>query len=83
MSKIFNVSAFNALPAHILPGAQVEVVDCFGMLLAAAGEKSGSPMVALTGPMTGKGLPHGTPDRIRTGVTTLKGWDPRPLDDGG
>jgi hypothetical protein len=25
----------------------------------------------------------GTPDRIRTGVTTLKGWDPRPLDDGG
>ncbi len=29
------------------------------------------------------GSERGTPDRIRTGVTTLKGWDPRPLDDGG
>jgi hypothetical protein len=31
----------------------------------------------------GPAFVFGTPDRIRTGVTTLKGWDPRPLDDGG
>lgn len=26
---------------------------------------------------------HGSPNRIRTGAANLKGWCPRPLDDGG
>ncbi len=41
--------------------------------------------LAWAGPSTGlvqNGVPYGDPNGIRTRVATLKGWCPRPLDDG-
>ena len=53
--------------AHVLPGAQEEAADRFGGLLATAGEKSGSQVVALPGPKTGERRlnPYPRPDSNR------------------